>query len=310
MLRARRLLCASMDSHPVKASPPAGWLLYTNDFWRAIFPIFSCQKTCGRGPGARPEVEDAMDDGRFSSRWSQSNSITRQHAWEGGFYDTTGFSDRLNFARWEQRMRNCSEKPCLRKKRHAMPCQRGETTACSRGAKPGPCHTHSQRKWQAGCARQFSQPSHAFRDKDRMRTWKRWQGGRLEGGLDWTGGGQWDESKPPRSVRLCLAFGMIQWDQGSECDGRACGMIGAGCVRSEAIKSDARMLVDGLGITNTLPRRYSARLPPPRSHYARLALVRHGPCKEAGLSSILPYLWSACRGAHRGGPSPSAEPPS
>ena len=149
-----------------------------------------------------------------------------------------------------------------------------------------------------------------FPRQGRMRTWKRWQGGRLEGGLDWTGGGQWDESKPPRSVRLCLAFGMIQWDQGSECDGRARGMIGAGCGRSEAIKSDARMLVDGLGITNTLPRRYSARLPPPRSHYARLALVRHGPCKEAGLSSILPYLWSACRGAHRGGPSPSAEPPS
>ena len=47
ILRARRLLSASMDSHPVKASPPAGWLCtlpcsqrYTNDFWRAIFPFF------------------------------------------------------------------------------------------------------------------------------------------------------------------------------------------------------------------------------------------------------------------------------
>ena len=154
-----------MDCHPVKASPPAGWFArlpcsqrYTNDILARHFSslFFSCQKTCGRGPGARPETEDAMVSIKFNNataRLGRGGSTTLR--------DSSGFSDRFNFARWEQRMRKCSEKPCLAQKAHAMPCQRGETTACSRGAKPGPCHTHSQRKWQAGRRRQFSQPSHA-----------------------------------------------------------------------------------------------------------------------------------------------------
>jgi len=73
-----------MDCHPVKASPPAGWLrdcharnATRTTFWRAIFLLsfFPARRLVAGVP------ERAR---RQRMRWSQSNSITRQHAWEGG----------------------------------------------------------------------------------------------------------------------------------------------------------------------------------------------------------------------------------
>jgi len=188
-----------------------------------------------------------------------------------------------------------SEGPC-----HAMPTRRNDCMQqrCEAGSL-----SHPQPEKVAGGTQTAVQS-----------TISRRHGGRLESGVDWTGGGQWDESKPPRSVRLCLASGMIQWHQGSEWDGagswhdwrwlrtvRRAARIG--CSQSSQMRgapSPAEfMLVGGLAITKTL------------HIHATLGTTHASPwfVMEAGLSLILPYLWSACRGAHRRGPSPASQSP-